>query len=150
MKEMTADVVVVAAGPAGLAAAIKYLQNVGFDKIQEQEHKLTKLLMDGMAKMPYIKIYGSKDYTKHCGIVTFTMEGVHPHDISSVLNDDHVCVRAGHHCAQPLMDHLGVKSTCRASFAFYNTEEEVDEFLKIIDECREVCLGELTPYEPSK
>ena len=125
-------------GAVGLAAAIKYLQNVGFDKIQEQEHRLTKLLMDGMAKMPYIKIYGSKDYTKHCGIVTFTMEGVHPHDISSVLNDDKVCVRAGHHCAQPLMQFIGAGSTARASVYFYNTEEEVERFLEKLSGVREV------------
>ncbi len=122
----------------GLAAAIDYIREVGFDYIEEKERKLTKLLMDGMAKMPYIKIYGSKDYTKHCGIVTFTMDGVHPHDISSVLNDDHVCVRAGHHCAQPLMQFIGAGSTARASLYFYNTEEEVERFLEKLSGVREV------------
>lgn len=122
----------------GLAAAIKYLKNVGFDTIEEQELKLTKLLMEGLEKLPYIKVYGSKDYRKHCGIVTFTMDGVHPHDMSSVLNDDHVCVRAGHHCAQPLMQFIGAGSTARASVYFYNTEEEVKIFLDKLSKVREV------------
>ncbi|WP_029323779.1 aminotransferase class V-fold PLP-dependent enzyme [Butyrivibrio sp. AE3004] len=127
-----------AAGAVGLEAAIKYLQNVGFDFIEEQEKKLTKRMMEGMKKLPYIKIYGSSDPDKHSGIVTFTMDGVHPHDISSVLNDDHVCVRAGHHCAQPLMQFIGAGSTARASVYFYNTEEEVDRFLEHLAGVRSV------------
>ena len=122
----------------GLAEAIKYLRNVGYDNIEEQEIKLTKKLMEGLSKLPYVKIYGSKDPKKHCGIVTFTIDGVHPHDISSVLNDDHVCIRAGHHCAQPLMQFIGAGSTARASLYFYNTEEEVDIFLEKIAKVREV------------
>ena len=122
----------------GLAAAIDYLEMVGFDAIREQEEKLTRRLMEGLSKMPYIKVYGSKDPSKHCGIVTFTMEGVHPHDMSSVLNDDHICIRAGHHCAQPLMQFIGAGSTSRASVYFYNTEEEVDRFLEKLSLVREV------------
>lgn len=122
----------------GLAAAIDYLEMVGFDAIREQEEKLTRRLMEGLSKMPYIKVYGSKDPSKHCGIVTFTMEGVHPHDMSSVLNEDHVCIRAGHHCAQPLMQFIGAGSTSRASVYFYNTEEEVDRFLEKLSLVREV------------
>ena len=127
-----------ASGAVGLAEAIRYLQNVGFEAIEAQEQKLTALLMDGMSKLPYIKIYGSKDPNKHCGIVTFTIDGVHPHDISSVLNDDHVCIRAGHHCAQPLMQFIGAGSTARASLYFYNTEEEVKIFLEKLAKVREV------------
>ncbi|MBO4913051.1 MAG: cysteine desulfurase [Butyrivibrio sp.] len=127
-----------ASGAVGLAEAIRYLQNVGFDAIEAQEQKLTALLMEGMSKLPYIKIYGSKDPKKHCGIVTFTIDGVHPHDISSVLNDDHVCIRAGHHCAQPLMQFIGAGSTARASLYFYNTEEEVKIFLEKLAKVREV------------
>lgn len=122
----------------GLSAAIDYLEMVGFEAIRQQEEKLTKRLMEGLAKMPYIKVYGSKDPSKHCGIVTFTMDGVHPHDMSSVLNDDHVCIRAGHHCAQPLMQFIGAGSTSRASVYFYNTEEEVDRFLEKLSLVREV------------
>ncbi len=122
----------------GLEAAIKYIKAVGFDTIEKQEIKLTTLLMDGLAKMPYIKVFGSKDPSKHCGIVTFTMDGVHPHDMASVLNDDHVCIRAGHHCAQPLMQFIGAGSTARASVYFYNTEEEVERFLDKLSKVREV------------
>jgi cysteine desulfurase/selenocysteine lyase len=122
----------------GLAAAIDYLQNVGFDTIEAQEKKLTRRLMEGLGKLPYIKVYGSSDPERHCGIVTFTMEGVHPHDMSSVLNDDHICIRAGHHCAQPLMQFIGAGSTARASVYFYNTEEEVDRFLDKLSKVREV------------
>ena len=127
-----------AADAVGLEAAINYIESVGFDFIKEQEHKLTRLLMDGMSELSYIKVYGSKDPKKHCGIVTFTMDGVHPHDISSVLNEDYVCVRAGHHCAQPLMQFLKVGSTARASLYFYNTEEEVKRFLEVLKGVRKV------------
>ncbi|SDA70526.1 cysteine desulfurase / selenocysteine lyase [Butyrivibrio sp. INlla18] len=122
----------------GLAEAIKYIQNVGFEAIEAQEQKLTTMLMEGLAKLPYIKVYGSKDPKKHCGIVTFTMDGVHPHDMSSILNDDHICVRAGHHCAQPLMQFIGAGSTARASVYFYNTESEVERFLDKLSKVREV------------
>ena len=122
----------------GLEAAIKYIEEIGFEAIEKQEQKLTALLMEGLAKLPYIKVYGSKDPSKHCGIVTFTMDGVHPHDLSSVLNDDKVCIRAGHHCAQPLMQFIGAGSTARASVYFYNTEEEVKIFLDKLSKVREV------------
>ncbi len=127
-----------AADAVGLETAIKYLQNVGFDAIEAHEKKLTTLLIEGMKELPYIKIYGSEDPAKHCGIVTFTMDGVHPHDISSVLNEDHVCIRAGHHCAQPLMQFIGAGSTARASLYFYNTEEEVGVFLEKLKGIRKV------------
>jgi len=127
-----------AADAVGLEAAIKYLQNVGYDFIEEQEHRLTSYLMEKMSKLSHVRIYGSKDPSKHCGIVTFTIDGVHPHDISSVLNEDHVCVRAGHHCAQPLMQFIGQGSTARASLYFYNTEEEVDRFVEKLSEVRKV------------
>ena len=127
-----------AADAVGLAAAIDYLKTVGYDTIEEQEIKLTTRLMEKMQRLEHVHIYGSKDPRNHCGIVTFTLDGVHPHDISSVLNDDHVCVRAGHHCAQPLMQFIGQGSTARASMYFYNTEEEVDRFVEKLAEVRKV------------
>ncbi|MBQ7428735.1 MAG: cysteine desulfurase [Butyrivibrio sp.] len=127
-----------AAGAVGLKAAIRYIQNIGMDNISAHEKELTTQLMDGLKKMPYIKVYGSEDPAKHCGIVTFTMEGVHPHDISSVLNEDHVCVRAGHHCAQPLMQFIGAGSTARASLYFYNTQDEVERFIQKLSNVRKV------------
>lgn len=127
-----------AAGAVGLKAAIRYIQNIGMDNISAHEKELTTQLMDGLKKMPYIKVYGSEDPAKHCGIVTFTMDGVHPHDISSVLNEDHVCVRAGHHCAQPLMQFIGAGSTARASLYFYNTQDEVERFIQKLSNVRKV------------
>lgn len=127
-----------AAGAVGLKAAIRYIQNIGMDNISAHEKELTTQLMDGLKKMPYIRVYGSEDPAKHCGIVTFTMDGVHPHDISSVLNEDHVCVRAGHHCAQPLMQFIGAGSTARASLYFYNTQDEVERFLEKLSNVRKV------------
>lgn len=126
-----------AAGAVGLAAAIDYLDNVGFDFITAHEKKLTRLLMEELADIPHLTVYGSPDPDNHCGIVTFNIEGCHPHDVSSILDTDNICIRAGHHCAQPLMQYMGVPSTCRASMYFYNTEDEVHRFVKSVAHVRE-------------
>ena len=118
-----------AMGAVGLGAAIHYLQGVGFDTIRKTEEELTTRLMDGLSRIPEITVYGSSDPAKHCGIVTFNIEGCHPHDVASVLDTEHIAVRAGHHCAQPLMKWLQGNATTRASLYFYNTEEEVDRFV---------------------
>ena len=123
-------------GAVGLAAAIGFINEVGWDIIEAQEEILTKRAIDGIKAMNKIRIIGSRDAFDHKGIVTFCVEDVHPHDVADILGRAGVCVRAGHHCAQPLMDFLGVKSTCRASFAFYNTEEEVDRFLEELSKVR--------------
>ncbi len=117
-----------AAGAAGLSAAIDYLDMVGYDYIREREEKLTSLMMEKLSGIPHVRVYGSKDPLKHCGIVTFNIDGCHPHDVSSVLDTENIAIRAGHHCAQPLMKYMGVGSTARASVYFYNTEEEVERF----------------------
>ena len=109
----------------GLAAAIGYLERVGFAQIQRQEDALTEVLMSELKQIPFVHVLGSENPAEHHGIVTFTVDGVHPHDIAAILDADHIAVRAGHHCAQPLMQHLGVTSTTRASLMLYNTEEEV-------------------------
>lgn len=126
-----------AAGAAGLHAAINYVQSVGFDAMHRQELALTARTLAGMADMPHIHVIGSGRPEEHNGIVTFTVEGVHPHDVSEILACDGVDVRAGHHCAQPLLQHLGYSATVRASFAFYNTEEEVDRLLQSLSTIRE-------------
>ena len=120
----------------GLAAAIDYLQEIGFDAIEEQENKLAKLALDAMKDMEYITLYGASDPYRHSGIVTFNIEGCHPHDVSSVLDSEHICIRAGHHCAQPLLQYLGVNATARASLYFYNTEEEVERFIDALGKVR--------------
>ena len=126
-----------AAGAAGLHAATNYVQSVGFDAMHRQELALTARTLAGMADMPHIHVIGSDRPEEHNGIVTFTVEGVHPHDVSEILACDGVDVRAGHHCAQPLLQHLGYSATVRASFAFYNTEEEVDRLLQSLSTIRE-------------
>ena len=126
-----------AAGAAGLHAAIDYVQSVGFEAMHRQELALTQRTLWGMADMPHIHVIGSDQPEEHNGIVTFTVEGVHPHDVSEILACDGVDVRAGHHCAQPLLQHLGLSATVRASFAFYNTENEVDRLLQSLSTIRE-------------
>ncbi|MCR5526955.1 MAG: SufS family cysteine desulfurase [Lachnospiraceae bacterium] len=125
-----------AAGAYGLAAAIKYLESVGFDYIREKEDRLTKIIFEEAEKYPYMHICGSDDPLKHNGIVTFIIDDVHPHDIASILDESHICIRAGHHCAEPLMKHLGVSSTARASLYFYNNEKDVRFFMEKLKEIR--------------
>ena len=121
----------VSAGDAvGMGAAVRYIQSVGFDFIEEQDKKLTKLLVEGMKKIPHINLVGPKNADERAGIVTFTIDGVHPHDIASLLSDENIAIRAGHHCAQPLGQYLGIQSSARASVYFYNTEKEIQTFLE--------------------
>ena len=124
------------AGAWALAAAIRYLQEVGYEQIQKQELLLTTQLMEGLKKVPHVQIQGSPDPKEHCGIVSFTIDGVHPHDVSSILDADGIAVRAGHHCAQPLMQQIGVMSTTRASMYFYNTEEDIEKLLTSVQTIR--------------
>ena len=126
-----------AAGAVGLHAAIRYMQSVGFDTMHERETALVARMMAGMADMPFIHVLGSENPEEHSGIVTFTVDGVHPHDVSEILAADGVCIRAGHHCAQPLLKHLGYSSTVRASCAFYNTPDEVNRLLDSLKTIRE-------------
>ena len=107
-----------AAGAAGLRAAIDYIGKVGYDFMREREIALVGRTLAAMREMPHVHVLGSENPVEHTGIVTFTLDGVHPHDISEILASDGVAIRAGHHCAQPLLKHLGHLSTVRASFAF--------------------------------
>lgn len=125
-----------AAGAAGLAAAIHYIEEVGFETIEARELQLTRRAMEGLAKIPHVHVIGSEKPENHTGIVAFTIEQVHPHDVSEILAADGIDVRAGHHCAQPLLTYLKVYNTTRASFMFYNTLEEVDAFVKSVSEVR--------------
>jgi len=113
-------------GAAGLKAAIGYLQGIGMDKISEIENDLTRYALDKMRELPEIEIYGAADSNSRAGIISFNIKDVHPHDAATILDSYGVAIRAGHHCAQPLMQHLGVHSTCRISLYFYNTREEID------------------------
>ena len=114
-----------AAGAVGLKAAIEYYQKVGFDAIQKREEELSELAFDALSKIPHLHIMGGSTAKEHNGIFSFSLDGVHPHDIAEILNADGVCIRAGHHCAQVLMQHMKVPSTVRASIAFYNRDEDI-------------------------
>lgn len=128
----------VSAGDAvGMGAAIRYLNSVGIDTIENHDNFLACKMIEGMKKIPNINIVGPEDGTKRCGIVTFTINGVHPHDISTLLSGENIAIRAGHHCAQPLGQYLQLPATARASIYFYNTEEEIDIFLEKLSHIRE-------------
>lgn len=125
-----------AGGAVGLAAAIDYLESYGMDILHAVEQELTAYLFRGMNAIPHVHVLGSQREDNHTGIVSFTVDQVHPHDISEVLSSDGMDIRAGHHCAQPLHDHLGIHSTARASLMFYNTKEEIDRFLESVSNIR--------------
>jgi cysteine desulfurase/selenocysteine lyase len=117
-------------GAVALHAAIDYLENIGMDNIEAHEYELTKHCLEGMKKIPHIHIIGSTDPEEKTGVITFTIDGVHPHDAATILDSFGIAIRSGHHCAQPLGAHLGVEASNRASFYIYNTLEEVDYFLE--------------------
>ena len=123
-------------GAVGMAAAAEYLMEIGMENIARHDNELAALLVQKMSAIPHVNIIGSKDGAKRCGIVTFTIDGVHPHDISSILDTEKIAIRAGHHCAQPLGQYLDVPATARASLYFYNTAEEVDRFCAALAKVR--------------
>ena len=126
-----------AADAVALARAVTYLGELGLDEIAAHDDALAALLMEGLSAIPHVHIIGHPDPARHCGIVTFTVDGVHPHDVATLLDTEHIAIRAGHHCAQPLMQKLGVGSTARASVYLYNTEAEVARFVQALSHVRE-------------
>lgn len=125
-----------AGGAVGLRAAIDYINELGFEAVEKREAELTKLCFDEMSKLPYVHIIGSDKAEEHCGIITFDVEGVHPHDVAYIFNSQNIAVRAGHHCAQPLHKHLCYLSTTRVSLAFYNDENDVMRFIECLKTLR--------------
>ena len=117
------------AGAIGLGAAIDFLEEIGLDHIERHEHELAGYAMERMSEIEGMTIYGPYDPEKRAGLVTFNLNDVHPHDVATVLDMNGIAVRAGHHCAQPLMKWLDVSATARASFYIYNTEEDVDRLV---------------------
>lgn len=118
------------AGAIGLGAAIDYLTNIGMERIRQHEHELVAYALSEMEKIEGIQIYGPKDPNKRCGLITFNLDGVHPHDLATVLDMRGIAIRAGHHCAQPLMKWLKVSATARASFYLYNNKEDIDALVE--------------------
>ncbi|AMV12144.1 cysteine desulfurase [Geobacillus thermoleovorans] len=122
------------AGAIGLGAAIDFLEQVGLDAIAAHEHELAQYALERMADIEGVTVYGPKE---RAGLVTFNIDGVHPHDVATVLDAEGIAIRAGHHCAQPLMKWLGVTATARASFYLYNTKEEIDAFIAALQKAKE-------------
>ena len=112
------------------------LQKLGMSNVQQAEQELTEYLLRGMQSIPHIHVLGSEQAENHTGIVAFTVDQVHPHDISEILSSDGMDIRAGHHCAEPLHQYLGIHSSARASVMFYNTKEEADRFLESVSNIR--------------
>ena len=117
------------AGAIGLGAAIDFLEQIGLNEIEAYEHKLAAYALEKMSAIDGMTIYGPKEASKRAGVITFNINDVHPHDVATVLDAEGIAVRAGHHCAQPLMKWLKVSATARASFYLYNTEEDIDKLV---------------------
>ncbi len=127
------------AGAIGLGVAIDYLSGIGLDRIAAYEHELLEYATEVIGAIPGIKIFGTA--REKASVLSFTLDGIHPHDVGTVLDDQGIAIRAGHHCAQPVMKRFGVPATARASFAFYNTKEEIDALAEGIYQVIEV-LGQ--------
>ncbi len=123
-------------GAVGLDEAIAFMKRIGWDTIIDSENKLTAYMFDEMSKIDHVHIIGSDDPGEHHGIITFVIDDVHPHDVAAIFDENDVAIRAGHHCAQPLHQHLGLFSTTRASLAFYNTKEDIDAFIACLKTIR--------------
>lgn len=125
-------------GAVGISAAIDYLNNIGMENIEKIEKELTKYAYEELTKLNFITLYGPKDLQKRSGVFSFNVNGVHPHDVASVLDSQDVCVRSGNHCAQPLLRYMNLDSTCRASLYVYNTKEDIDRLVKALIKTRDV------------
>ncbi|MCY7877048.1 cysteine desulfurase SufS [Bacillus spizizenii] len=122
------------AGAIGLGAAIDFLEEIGLDEISRHEHKLAAYALERFSQLDGVTVYGPEE---RAGLVTFNLDDVHPHDVATVLDAEGIAVRAGHHCAQPLMKWLDVTATARASFYLYNTEEEIDKLVEALQKTKE-------------
>lgn len=125
-------------GAVGLAAAIDYINQVGFEEIERREKELMEYAVAKLRELPYIELYGCTELKDKTGVITFNIKDIHPHDVASILDADGVAIRAGHHCAQPLMKYLKVNATCRASVYFYNTRAEIDQLVASLGKVRGV------------
>ncbi|GER68201.1 cysteine desulfurase SufS [Weizmannia acidilactici] len=125
------------AGAIGLGEAIDFLEEIGLDAIQAYEHNLSAYALDQLSKVEGITVYGPKKADQRAGLVTFNLKDVHPHDVATVLDAEGIAIRAGHHCAQPLMKWLNVSATARASFYLYNTKEDIDKLVAGIVKAKE-------------
>jgi cysteine desulfurase/selenocysteine lyase len=125
------------ADAVGLAAACEYLAGIGMDAVLEHERSLVRLASERLGQIEGLRIYGPRP-SERSGVVSFTVDGVHPHDLATILDQAGVCIRAGHHCAQPLMRRLGLSATARASFYVYSVESDVDALVRAVLKARAV------------
>lgn len=125
-------------GAVGLHAAIDYLENIDYEQIGRVENELTEYALARLHTIPHVTIYGQENGHDRMGVISFNIDGAHPHDVSTILSADGVAIRSGHHCAHPLMRHMGVNATCRASLCFYNTKDDIDVLIESICKVREV------------
>jgi len=122
----------------GLAAACDYLDAIGMEKIRAHEKELITYTIEQLGAVSGVTLYGPKDIERRSGVVSFTLEGIHPHDIATILDQSGVCVRAGHHCAQPLMRRMNVVATARASVYVYSTRKDVDALVKGVERVKTI------------
>ncbi len=127
-----------AAAAVGLMAAVEYLDKIGMDRVREHEIELTRYALKKLSEIPEVEIYGGLDVRKRGGVIAFNVGRVHAHDVASILDEDGIAIRSGHHCAQPLMSFLGIESAARVSFYIYNTKEEIQRFIDGIQKVVEV------------
>ena len=120
-------------GVIGLSAAIDYIERLGYEKIKEIEDDVVSYAIGQLSKLDYLDLYLTPNKENHSGVISFNIKGVHPHDVASILDSQGICVRSGNHCAQPLMRFLNIDSTCRASFYFYNSKDDVDKLVMALN-----------------
>ena len=125
-------------GAVGLEAAINYLNEIGMENVQKIEENIIKYALEELTKLDFITVYGPREIEKKAGVISFNVNGVHPHDVASVLDNNNVCIRSGNHCAQPLLKYMNLESTCRASFYIYNTKEDVDKLIDALKKTPEI------------
>ena len=131
------------AGAIALGAAVDYLSALGMENIHAYEQELVDYVLPKLQAIDGLTVYGPEDPSQHAGVIAFNIDGLHPHDVATALDYEGVAVRAGHHCAQPLINHLGISSAARASFYIYNTKEDCDKFVEAILATKEFFNGTL-------
>ena len=125
-------------GAVGLAAAIDYMNGIGYNNIEEAERDVVGYAISKLKELDFVKLYCTNNLENHLSVLSFNIDGIHPHDVSTILDSVNVAIRSGNHCAQPLLRFLGIDETCRASFSFYNTKEDVDKLIIGIKKANEL------------
>ena len=125
-------------GAIGLGAAVDYLRKIGMENVHDHEKEITRYALQRMSEVQGLAIYGPKDDEQRVGVIAFNLGDIHPHDLASILDEDGIAIRSGHHCAQPLMEFLNLPATSRVSFYIYNNKEEVDVFINALERARKL------------